>query len=94
MACKCGKRLPKKGKSTLRNQYNKNGPAQPACKKNVTVDKFFAPRSTLASWLTSNVHQLKLDKDPLDRVWLTLALSALSISAEYLCHLLIALSVK
>lgn len=56
------------------------------------VDKFFASCSTLASWLTSNVHQLKLDKDPMDRVWLTSALSALSISAEYLCHLLIARS--
>lgn len=36
-----------------------NSPAQPACKKNVMVDKFFAPRSTLGFWLTSSIHQLK-----------------------------------
>lgn len=84
--------MPKKGKSTPRNQYNTNGPAQPACKKNVMVDKFFAPRSTLGCCLTSNVHQFKLHVD--SRILLTSALSDLSISAEYLCHLLIALSVK
>lgn len=84
--------MPKKGKSTPRNQYNTNGPAQPACKKNVIADKFFAPCSTLGCWLTSNVHQLKLHVD--SRILLTLALSDLSISAEYLCHLPIALSVK
>lgn len=58
MAYKCGKRVPK-GKSPPRDQYNTNSPAQPACKKNVMVDKFFAPHSTLGSWLTSNMHQLK-----------------------------------
>jgi len=54
--------------------------------------KFFAPRSTLGSWLNSKMHQLKLRVD--GRILLASALSDLSISAEYLCHLLIAFSVK
>lgn len=44
-------------KSSPKNQCNTNGPAQPACRKNVVADKFFAPCSTLGSWLISIVHQ-------------------------------------
>lgn len=82
----------KGGQGTLRNRYKTNGPAQPARKKNVVVDKFFAPRNALGSRLTSSTHPLELHVE--GRILLTSALSDLSISAEYLCHLLIALSVK
>lgn len=56
------------------------------------VGKFFASRNAPGSWLTSSTHPFQLHVE--GRILLTSALTALSLSAEYLCPLLIALSVK
>lgn len=80
----------KEGQSTPRNGYNMNDPAWPTGKN--VVDKFFASRDVPGSWLTSSTHPFQLHVE--GRILFTSALSDLSLSAEYLCPLLIALSVK